>query len=452
MNSGFPALSTWDDYPRLPVGEFIERFPEVAEREEAFEDELACSSRLGDLDEDTLLICIDGDIAISAAQLAALRAERGVLLVVDGSVAFEGSPRGLLYASGDVLCDTVDQADWHMQYPVGGRLVARRYALLHADDDGVMATAASVRLDTPYLFSWFYSLDELALAPATVVFLMGESDYLATLDLPNPVFLYHDCVFALRPALVTVADSQGANRFDWEIGPIDAALARGEPIFIDGFTPACMPAMRLAKAALAQRAWSLAFAHYRTAASLSPAYYPAWLGMGRALRGAAAFAQALEYYRKASALFPAKQRGLRNEAANQGAACALLGGQFERASELATLSIAHLREGRYDRELLGHAFNLRAEARLRAGDAQGARADLASQRIYQPSQASAHWLLGLYHYQRGEQAQALASHALAVAGDASFAPFYDAAHSLDFLYKQPVLVDWAEADGDASNS
>lgn len=150
-------------------------------------------------------------------------------------------------------------------------------------------------------------------------------------------------------------------------------------------------------------------------------------------------------------MFPAKQRGLRNDAANQGAVCALVCRQLDVARDLATLSIAHLREGGYDRDLLGQAFNVRAEAQLLAGELEGAHADLARQRIYQPGQASAHWLLGLYHYKRGEHAEALASHALTVAQDDKFAPFYDAAVSLDFLHKQPVHVDWAEDMGEPSN-
>lgn len=206
--------------------------------------------------------------------------------------------------------------------------------------------------------------------------------------------------------------------------------------------------MRLAETAAG--ASSLAFAQFQAAAALSPRYYEAWLGMGRALLGAGAYAQAIPFYRHASGLFPPQQTGLCNDAANAVAACALVCGELDVAIELATLSIEHLRESVYDRELLAQGFRLRAEARLRAGQLEEARADLASQLGYWPNQASAHWLVGLYHCKRGEQAQALHAHALAVAEAARLAPYYDEADCLNFLYTQPVTVDWDGASMDAA--
>ncbi|NHZ99624.1 tetratricopeptide repeat protein [Massilia sp. CCM 8734] len=442
MHKNFPALTSWNDYPRLRIDAFVDRFPDLAELEDDYLAEQGEDDDFSERHQDTELIFIEGDIAISAAQLAALGRSRDVLLVVDGSVEVEGPNRHLLYASGDVFCDTVHRDDWHMHYPVGGRVHARYYAVLEADDGAFMVTPAAIRLDTPYVFSWYYRVDELELPPETVVFLMDDGEYAATLDLPNPVFPYHDCVYVLRPGLAGEATSYGSDRIDWEIHAIEAALARGKSIFIDGFSLACMPSMRLARAELAARAWPAAFAAYRAAAILSPAYYEAWLGMGNALMGAGAFAQAIAFYRRASDLFPSRQRGLRNDAANQGAACALVCRQADVARELATLSIEHLRDMGGDRHLLGQAFNLRAEAHLMAGELERARADLASQVSYQPDMASAHWLLGLYHYKRSEHAQALAAHAMAVARNEGFARYYDAADSLAFLYKEPVVADW----------
>lgn len=343
---------------------------------------------------------------------------------------------------GDVLCDAVHRDDWHMHHAVGGRILARLYASLEADDGAFMVAPAAVSLATPYVFSWYYRVDELGLPPKSVIFLMDDGEYAATLDLPNPVFPYHECVFVLRPELARPAVSATSDRVAWEIAAIGAALARGESIFIDGFTLDCIPSMRMATAAMAASSWSIAFAHYRTAAALSPAYYPAWLGMGRALFAAGAFAQAIAFLHKASGLFPVQQRGLRNEAANLGAACALRCRQLDLARELATLSIEHLQDSGFDSYLLGQALNLRAEALLLAGDLERARADLASQMRYQPELGSAHWLLGLYHHRRGEHAQAMASHAMALAKSGKFAPFYDTADSLDFLYQLPVTVAW----------
>lgn len=445
----YPQLRAWSDHPHLNIDQLVQKFPALRalrndfankERDDRDEDEEEISHLLlADL-EDRTIIMVDGDISVTQEQMDGLN--YSLMLAVDGNLHVDGRPSNILYVSGDIYCNTISLDNAWLLHPVGGTIHARHCAWLWAEDHEDMCSAPVVKLETRFLFSWFYDIGNLALSADAAIFILADRDYCTSLDLPNPVFIWHDVVFVLKDRFVLQVDSEGSDAPDWRNDAIEAALQSGEDIFISGFDIRCTTQLKAAKEAMAARDYRSAYLLSKQAAALSPAYYKAWLGMGDALREAGAYEQALAPYQEAVKRFPVNQTALVNTAANNAALCAIRCRMLAQAIHLANVSIDHTQEGYYNGKLMANAYRLRAEACLLSGRQKDATADLVRANLLNPFHATANWLMGLVHYRNGAEQQARKCHKLAADRNADLVLYYDAADSTDFVSPKALSVDW----------
>ncbi len=387
-----------------------------------------------------MVILIEGNISVTQEQLDTL--DYSIMLAVDGHLHVDGCPSHILYVSGDIYCNTISLNNEWLRNPVGGTVYARDCAWLWAEDHETLCTAPVVKLETRFLFSWFYDIDNLALSADTVIFILADGDYCSGLALPNPVFTWHDAVFVLREQFVLQVDSEDSDAPAWRSDAIEAALQNGEDIFLGGFDIACVPHVRAAKEAMAARDYRSAYLLSRKVARVAPAYYKGWFGMGSALLQAGAYEQALRPFQEAANRFPVNQTGLINTAANHGALCAIRCRNVTLAIRLATVSIDHIQEGMYNRNLMASAYRFRAEAYLLSGRETKAAADLYKAISYNPRHRTANWLMGLVHHRNGAEQQARKFHRIAADQDPDFAVYYDVAGNTDFLSPKALHIDW----------
>ena len=441
MNYPYPPLRNWSEYARISFHEFTQRFPAVTS-----------SEAIDDVDDfmerhaDHSIILISGDVSITQQQFAELCDDYHVAIAVDGNLDVDGYPSKLLYVSGDLHCDTIS-LDYGWDGVVDGRIVARHYFVsLDAEDDEVMNDAPHLRVDTPFLFSWFYGIDNLDLQPETVIFILGDWDYCHNLALPNAVFPWHEVVHVLRQELVDHVDYKNYDGSAWSHSNIKRALKSGQNIFIDGFDIACIEYQKAGQDAMTLKDHRAAYLAYKKSASLSPAYYCAWLGMADALFQAGAYEQALQHYQEAATRFPSRQTGLLNRAANFGARSAIRCRQLPLAIELASQSIKHNQELEYDTEDRAHAYRFRAEAHYLSGHETEAFSDLETALSLDDRHVPANWLMGLLHYRRGERALANKYHRNAADRNSDFSLTYDKADNTDFLAGDIIRVDWDTQD------
>ncbi len=439
MTTHFSILTTWDGVPRLSEAAFAERFPDWFDEDEEG-DSVTC-------------FLLAGDISISTAMFDAL--DEDTLIVVDGSLRIDAGNAGgyllnsdaferICFVSGDLHVETA-VLDGMRDGAVGGRIVANSAWLL-AEDFSAMRKAPAVRIDTQFLFAWFYDIDALTLNPDAVIFIIGEGDYCGWIARPNPLYSWHEGVFALDARYVDKLDSDGSNSVMWQSTSIILALRAGRTLFMDGVDVASNPYHTSARDALATGELRAAYLLHKKSAAISPAWYEAWYGMGRALMHEGAWRQALDVYRKAAALFPRRQTGMVNTALSDAALCALNTGQPELALELASLAIEHHQSCHYKDADAGKAYCYRAEAYLILGQADAALADLSTALELDPHMTKARWLTGLAHYRRQEPELARAAHAGARDADARYAPFYDTHGDTRFLYRSERTVDWDQVD------
>ncbi|NHZ87525.1 hypothetical protein F2P45_00530 [Massilia sp. CCM 8733] len=439
MTTHFSILTTWDGVPRMSDAAFFERFPDwLDESEEG--GSVSC-------------FLLAGNISVSTALLEELGDD--TLIVVDGSLRIDaGNAHGYLlrsdayericFVSGDLHVEAA-VLDGMRDDMVGGRIVASSAWLL-AEDFSAMREAPAVRIETQFLFVWFYEIDTLTLNPDAVVFIIGEGDYCARLELPNPLFCWHEGVFALDAKYLDKIDCDSSNSVMWQSTSIILALRAGRSLFMDGVDVASNPYHTSARAAMATGERRAAYLLHKKSAAISPAYYEAWFGMGQALMHEGAWRQALEMYRKAAALFPRRQTGMVNTALSDAALCALRSAEPAQAIELAGMAILHNQDCYYKEPEAAEAYCHRAEAYLMTGQADAALADLGTALELDPHLTKARWLTGLAHYQRNEPDLARAAHASASEANARYAPFYDIHPDTGFLYRGERPVDWDRVD------
>lgn len=439
MSLNYSPLRAWSDHPRIDIDEFLHRFPRVTaevEDEEEFRAQNAYRK----------IILITGDVSITQAQVDELEDDYWAAIAVDGNVTFERSALKMLYVSGTLHCDVVDLNEWQ-HFPAGSQIVARHCVRLSAEDDEIMRSAPAVRVDTPFLFCWFYGVDNLDLSSETKIFILGDSDYCKDLDLPNPVFTWYECVYTLKDEYVEHIYFDGADAPPWNDPGIVAALRDGKNIFRDGFDIACLEYQKAGDDYMVQKDRRAAYLAYKKAASIAPAYYHAWLGMAEAMSKANAFEQALYYYQEAAARFPVKQTRLVNQGLNYAALCAIRCRKLPLAIDLASRSIDHNQDlvaieyGSY-KAPCALAYRMRAEARYLSGDETGAFQDIETALAFHAHHFTANWLMGLLCYRSGDAARANKYHRIASARNEKFAVYYDQADNTDFLVGTPSHVDW----------
>lgn len=457
-NNSIASITSFDGFPRLSPAQFNERFPGacVGERRDPRPGRCATSVEWGayGVDSDSVrVLLLSGNVRLESSLLESAADDSWTHIAVDGDLHLDGCGDDVIYArgirrvyhvGGDLHCGAVDLTAIPSN-AVAGRIVADS-AWLGADDDCAMRTAPELRLHARYLFVWFYSIDDLAIAPETVIFILGSDYYCEQLRLPNPVFQWHEDIHVLGEPYVAIVQDAGSDANGWLNVPIERALAMGRSILRDGVDLACYPYHRAAEAKHAAEDYRGAYLLHKKSATISPGFYEAWFGMGRALFAVGAYRQALAAHTRAGALFPQDQKGLVNMAYNHASLCALYLGRLEESIAFASLSIAHNSDAGFEHDNSDHAcaYRCRAEAYLLSGRADNAFADLEKCLQLDRYDEAAHWLMGLVHYRRGDMERARACHALAVKYDDNYAAFYDTECSTAHLYCDPADTVWDE--------
>lgn len=440
-----PALETC---ARLSLTELLERFPGAVPGG-------ACGSRedLFEYFEGDEFVLVPGHTRIPQDWAPEQPDSHRLHVVVDGDLDAGHCPRAVFFVAGELHCDSINLQEARL-YPRGARVVARHWAAVIADDDCHRGQAPAVRLEAPYLFCWFHELDEIDLSPRTVVFIVSDWEYSHQLALPNPMFRWHEALFALRRECTGWLYSPRSDEIPWDWRAVGRLAAIGQSPFIEGFQLGSLPFESMGDECLAAGDMRGAYLAYRRAAALSPGHYGAWFGMGEALRRAGAYGQALPHYQRAAGQFPEGQPGLVNQAANHAALCAIRARQLPLAVDCATQSIDnnrdHLEKREYDCRDCAPAYRLRGEALHLMGRREEALADLQRAVELDERNGTALWLLGLMHHMAGDAAQArrLRQAAMQCSGDYDVAYGAGASQSTDFLARDPIWVDWEETPDD----
>ncbi|RSZ59931.1 tetratricopeptide repeat protein [Massilia atriviolacea] len=455
MNPNITKIASFDGVARLTPEQFRERFPAACVGQRRDPQPRRCAEAVDrgarTVDSDGVrVVLLSGNVAIDSALLDNAADADWTHIAVDGDLHLDGCGADVFYArgidkvyyvGGDLHVASVDLGAIASN-AVAGRIVANS-AWLCADDDCAMRTAPELRVHARFLFAWFYSIDDLKIAPATVVFILGSGYYCDKLRLPNPVFQWHEDIHVLAEPFVRIVEGEGSDANGWINEAIDRALGLGRTIFRDGFDIACYPHHRAAQIEAGKDEHRAAYLLHKRSAAVSPGFYEAWLGMGDALFAVGAYRQALAAYKEAGTLFPEDQNVLVNLAYNYGSLSALYLGDHDQAIALASMSIAHNSGAGCEDSDHGYAYRCRAEAYLLSQRPAQALADLERALELDNGDAASHWLLGLFHYQRGDMQQARACHAAASKYEHGFDAYADAGSGTACLYQEPSEVDWA---------
>ena len=385
-------------------------------------------------------------------------------LAVDGDVTCAGMLPGCVFCvSGDIHCSRASIGGMGLLTWVGGVLHTRRDIYLFAEDHEQMINPPRLRLDTPILYAWFTYIHELEIPTETVIFLLGDWEYCESLDLPNPVFLWHESVYALDDDFYHPIPISWDDGFCINFNAIDKALAQGKSIWRRGFDLQTLPLCRQAAEALKAGDAKVAYLLYRQATEAAPGYFPAAEGMGEALWHVGAFRQALAAFLHAASLFPFGQPNLPNTALISAGYSALRLADFEEAERICTRLIesAELNDSGDESDFID-GFRIRGEVRLRTGRLDEAQSDLERVLFDSPRHSSANWLMGkLLHTQaqlkkttltgkivpsRGLIEKAREHQAMACRGNVEFGVAFEDAEGTGFLSPPPCEVDWQELD------
>ncbi|NHZ87596.1 hypothetical protein F2P45_00895 [Massilia sp. CCM 8733] len=438
MTPTFARLSAWTSYPRLSMRAFRAQFPCAGSddwRGEDGEDYSECE-----------VILVTGNLSLTQNEYLKILRHPTRRLAVDGDLRVEGRVSGVFFVSGDLHCHSLLMSWKWRDDAVRGRILASDCVCISSDDRGARRIAPACRIETRFLFCWFYDIGQVDLNPAAVVFILADWDESHNLDLPNPVVVWHHTVHVLAMEYrdeVTMADSDQPS---WDFEAIEAALREDRSIYAPGFDIACYPVRIAADDALSVGDRPLAYALYRQAAAISPAYYPAWYGMADTLRRAGAFEQALDAFIAASKKFPEDECGLLNNAAVQAARCALLLGRLALAREMAGVALDHAALHWVKVRGTAPAYRMRAEAHLRDGELDAAQADLELALEDEPRHEVSLWLMGLVYFLRGEHERAQHFHASAVHFSSGLDVAYEDETTTDFLCGEACRVDWDRQD------
>ncbi len=436
MTEQITDLDSWDAYPRIPGHEFGAMFP-LAQLGPRLSEYVPGENipAFFDSAQPFELLIVSGSIRVHGDQLAALTGGTRTLLVVDGDLHVDGVAAGIYYVSGDLHCHAIFLQEL-MSNAVGGRIVARDCAWATSDRASRRRLhhgepAPALTLDTPLLLTVWVDIDRLVLVRPTLVLAQGRKEA--------------HTMHVVASRFQTTMEPPSFDQQCCDAARVMAALGAGESIIRDGYDPA-------AELYIAQghRHWNkqesrAAYLNFKKAATIAPGYYRAWQAMGDVLLHLGAYRQALPAFVTASRLFPQAQTAMVNDAADQGALCAIRCGEFATAIELATRSIEHNSRSRKARDCFTQAYLLRAEARLLDDGARNVAAamdDLEQYLSLASYHRVAHWLKGLAYWHAGEPALAAVWHAQASHQDSRFARSYDKGDGTAFLQRRAQSVDW----------
>lgn len=356
-------------------------------------------------------------------------------LLVDGDLHLEDDTHFHYWVTGDVHGDVLHLYDGIQCL---GTMHARQFAYLYAEDDTRMCNEPVVRLATPYLFSWFYGVDELTLTEDTLVFLLADWDYSHSSDLPGTVIPWHEARFVLRDELQSQVAKDWDDRALWDLGKIGAALARGESILRDGVTLASLRPDEQAGQAVQMQDWRLAWCYYRATSEAAPGSFLALYHMGNCYANVGAYAQGLSCMERAAACYPKVQPNLLNEAAFSAAVWACWLDQPEHALEILA---QHMPYNRHYKLL-----RARAEALLMMGRLDEALQDLDGVLQQDKHYGPALWLRGKVAWLQGLQDEATLWQDQAATRDARLKADFATHGNTAFWGLPPVHVDWDDLD------
>lgn len=427
----FKNLPTLSECTVLTVYETIERFPDF---EDALDEDWE--------DDDPQVLIVEGDFVIDGDWQNLLNEADASYLLIDGNVELKNSSHfnSILWVTGDLSTDALHWTPYELT--VLGAITARHYATLIADDHAITRKSPHAIIITPYFFSSFFKVDQIKFNPDCLIFILADWTYSHNLylQLPNPVFPWHDGRFVLRDEVqqrVESSDYDGTVWNEWNIRPV---LAANQSILRDGIS---IDNLRLAMNSChdaddAKRLGKqrLAWLHYQRAATQCPDYYPAYYQMGSLMYDENAFDQALPYLERAALLYPKSQSALANDAAIYAGLAALRSSQFARALHICNAALQHNDHA--------YLYRTRAEAYLLLGEIELARQDLQTALAKSPEYPTANWLMGLVLFQDGAHQEAEQYRQQAIEEAQYFDVSYVKHQDTSFLVEATVHLDWEQ--------
>ncbi len=311
---------------------------------------------------------------------------------------------------------------------------------LAGQDDTIDVKMKGHQVKADYLFTWFVDLNSLKIPPETIVFAIGTVDL--NLKAGNTLFEQHEGAYYLKPEFVEVMNEPGENTDYFNINEIEACLAAGNSIFVDGFQLESLKPFYAATGLTFNKKPKEAFAEYKKSLTIFPEACLTLCGMGDLLSREGDFEKALGFYQKAVPLAPP---GIRYEhrAAREAAKCTLALGQYEETLDLVDLILAHTnRDEIFFRTNDAFTHRLAGEAYVLLNQLPLAKQSLEKALQIDEHLGSALWLTGLVCYLEGDEKKAQQYHKKAVARSDVFGPYYDKEKSLAFRNPPKTQVDW----------
>jgi tetratricopeptide (TPR) repeat protein len=393
--------------------------------------------------EDPDMLYFEGDITLSESQLKALKKENYHFnIAVKGNLTLEGhfyTGYNHLWVSGNLYCDSLSSAE---SFRVKGKIIARYYVTFSADDDEALRSTSKLKIETPYIFSWYYDLSNITLNRDAIVFIVCDEDDYEEMTLKNFCFFSFSVIFAVKPELLNAIYDSDDDSEIFNFDRLDETLQKGESIFIEGFDANSLLLEQQAEEYERLERYKEAFAIRKQQLKLSPAYYTAWCNAGRLLLSLGAYEQAIPYFDKAANLFPEEFEIFENEAAVFNAFARVRLRQLDEALKWADFSIDNIPD-----DISSFSYRVRAEAYILKEDWDKAKADLnIALKLKYGQEGSSNWLMGLVYHHFGDAQNEQKHHELAKKADKTFEANYQTHRNLDFYYKTAIKADWLDED------
>ncbi|HEX6428354.1 MAG TPA: tetratricopeptide repeat protein [Niastella sp.] len=394
-------------------------------------------------DDDDKVIYFDGDTTLTEDQKMLLRdhPSGARVMAVKGNLELTGGSRDNLYISGDLHCNAYYQG---YEQRIGGTIFARHYACFSGEDHEILHTTYPCKVNTPYLFAWFFDIGSFIASDKTVAFVMCNYTDYQKMELSNPHFYWQEDIYVLKPEMCYEVESRFYDSIYWNLDNIRKALEQGQSIFIEGFDINSWAQYKKAQEYIQARQKQEAFACHRKAMELSPNWYRVWLDAGQLLFNEGAYEQALPYLEKAVDLFPQKHKNINNRAADLYALAQTRLRRLDNAIEMATYSIESSKANPYDEDRRYFAYRIRGEAYVLKGEWDAARADLEQAVNMAWDNGSANWLLGLVYRHLGDVKKENKYYEIAKKKGEKFAADYATHNHADFVYKFPTTVNYGD--------
>ncbi|RBL88201.1 WGR domain-containing protein [Chitinophaga flava] len=393
---------------------------EYESEEEYFEDDRKIYFCDGDL-------VINGDLDIPHTYFH--------LLVVNGDMTINGripdryGESTPYYVTGNTTADCLSLG--YFQKTCGEENI-RYIATAWAQDDEALNTLPHRKINAPYFFSWFYSLDCFDFAPHTLITALYEEERLSAYETDNAFLPWHDFAYAFQPAFYYRIEERYHDTLSIDISAMYEALRNNKPILAEGVT---LEGIQLVPQGLRlknEEDLAGAYTCFKKAITLSPGYYWPYYYAGECLLKQQAYAQAMTYYAKGIAYTPEKMQ-YEYSCMEKAALCAVRIGEYDKAIEWAEMAIQKHASAYFPMRVIGEALILQN----RLDEAK----NYLEKSIGIHDIFSNNWLLGLAYYLQGDQEQADVYYKAAVSKNSKAKP-YTQHTDLTYIYGEPVTVNW----------